>query len=184
MRLLKIIYFSILLTILISCKIDNTHIETYYTYNNVTIRRVDSSCTKTYFYYIEDNNYVGCIWFKYNGMNNYFRAYLVFNDDKSVDIVADYGYYESNIKDTSKFSVKDWQEEINGKIIFNTFDNYIEGNVYCLYSFVKCEPEQNILWNGGKSKVEVNCKGGYFESWTSEIIQPFKWKNGVVYKDR
>lgn len=158
---------------LISC---DTHIETIYTYNGITIRRVDSSQATTYFYYMDENKTIGCIWFEYSGMNNFFRSYLVFNDDKSVDIVGD--YCESDIQDTSKFSVKKWQEEINGKVVFYSLDDSARGNGHCIYSCIKCEPQQNMMWDGGLSEVKLNCKGGYDASWGGGKVQPFIWKNG------
>ena len=65
-----LITFFALIT-LASCVND----EVYYTYNNVTIKRIDTD-GKSEFFYMKNGKESGKIWAKYSGINDGFSGYL------------------------------------------------------------------------------------------------------------
>lgn len=98
MRLIK---FLFLFSIISSC----THEEIYYSYNGVTIKRIDTDGKST-FIYMENEKEIGKIWAEYSGINDGFSGYLKFEEKGKVELLSGDGYFQTEGIDTSLFNYK------------------------------------------------------------------------------
>lgn len=101
-------FFKFLILIILSatiiiafCSCCDSWQETYYTYEGVTIKRIDRDAL-TYFHYVDPNNPnedSAYVCFKHSGLGGWFEADLIFNKDKSVEIVVLEGLVEESINE-------------------------------------------------------------------------------------
>ncbi len=126
---------------LISCC--RLHTEVKYSYNEVTVLRIDE-CGKTSFYYESKKNYsAGKIWVEYNGINDGFDGYLKFENKDKVTVFAGNGTFKCSNLDTTIFQMKEfeiWESPKNDKA------------VYFISLSTRYENEDNIKY---KSKVKA-----------------------------
>jgi hypothetical protein len=122
------IFFVLLF--LSSCNTIND--EVYYTYNNVTIKRIDTN-GKTQFYYIKDGKESGEIWAEYSGINDGFSGYLKFEKNGKVSLLADDGYFQTKDIDTVLFKYEGFSDE----------PNYNVSNICKIWYPIEAEQEKN-----------------------------------------
>lgn len=128
------------LLILSSCNIIND--EVYYTYNNVTIKRIDTN-GKTQFFYIKNNKESGEIWSEYSGINDGFAGYLKFEKNGKVLILSGDGYFQTKDIDTMIFKYER---------IFSDESNYNIQNICKIWYPIESEQEKN---KNSLSKVKI-----------------------------
>ena len=126
--------------ILVSCC--GLHTEVRYTYENITVVRIDE-CGKTTFYY-EDNlgEKRGEIWLKYSGINDGFEGYLEFNKYQKVTLFISEGYFEKENIDTSLFNICSSMDFVKNHS-FASFDEIKYAKSTCNIAF-PIHYEQNI----------------------------------------
>lgn len=134
MRLIK---FLGLLSIICSC----THEEIYYSYNGVTIKRIDTNGKSTFFY-IKNEKEIGKIWAEYSGINDGFRGYLKFEENGKVELLSGDGYFQTVNIDTTIF---------NYKRIYSDNTNYKLANVCEVWYPYQAEQS----WNKKANKTEI-----------------------------
>jgi hypothetical protein len=83
----------------------DTHEETTYSYDGVTIERVDE-CGKTIFYYNNTSADASRIFVEYSGINDGFKGYLKFENGDKVVLLSGDGHFKIENPDTSKFEYK------------------------------------------------------------------------------
>ena len=99
---MKVIIRLFIITVLFSSCCD-IPVKTTYTYNGVTITRLDK-CDNTSFYYGEGKaKYKGRIWAEYSGINDGFRGYLQFQKNGKVRFLVGDGYFQSEKLDSTVF---------------------------------------------------------------------------------
>lgn len=96
-------YFVIILGLFFSACCE-TYVTTTYSYDGITIVRVDE-CGETSFYY-KNISTKERIFAKYSGINDGFKGYLKFEDGGKVLLLSGDGYFEVENIDTSKFEYK------------------------------------------------------------------------------
>ncbi len=99
-----------------------THIRTTYSYNNVTIERVDE-CGKTFFFYNKIDKNTSIIIAKYSGIDSNFRGYLKFEENGKVLFFpgGGWGLFEKANVDTTQFEYKNetlWDDNIKENVYF------------------------------------------------------------------
>lgn len=111
-----------------------------YKYSGVTITRIDKNAA-TYFYYGDyDRNYTKYnIKVEYSGFNNGIDAYLIFQPDKTVEIIhvmgkfkaeSEYAKNSIQFKEVNNIQFLDWKDSLEGNlnnvihIVDGLTDNY------------------------------------------------------------
>lgn len=140
----KILCISLLISLITSCSTENV---IFYEYNGVTITRVENG-NINYFYYGRfdkgeyPDNYIKS---EYSGLNSGMQAYLVFNKNKTVEILNSMAFFSTEktspnliLQNSEDESLKFWKW-INSINEFNgCYENVIEVN-----SVLKQEQERN-----------------------------------------
>lgn len=145
----QLIIIFLISLILVSCS-NNEAIK--YEYNGVTITRIDRDAD-VYFYYGNDINNLPKSYIKanYSGFNNGMGAYLVFENNKKVQLIRCVGLFKSIESDTnsklqlvdhSSLNIFDFEKKIK-----NNYENVIS-----LSNVIELEKEENIK---NRSKVKA-----------------------------
>jgi len=136
----KCLYVVFIFAFLLSCT--SKQIITY-SYNGVTIKRVDYD-SKTIFYYNDKDKRTVCIYAKYSGINDGFSGYLKYNNDnKKVLLLSGDGYFQTTNKDNLKFEYKR---------VHKPLDIVIDSTTYRIKLSTRYEREDSININ---SKVKA-----------------------------
>jgi hypothetical protein len=125
----RYLMFFVLL-FLFSCNTIND--EVYYTYNNVTIKRIDTN-GKTEFYYMKNGKEAGKIWAEYSGINDGFAGYLKFEENGKVSILDGDGYFQKDNIDNLNFKFRTSIQETN----------YNMPNMCIIWYPIEAEQEKN-----------------------------------------
>lgn len=135
-------YFFIILLFIICISCDSQS-EITYSYNGVSIKRIDKY-GKTTFYYNEIQNNAPKIWVEYSGINDGFSGYLLFSKNKKVYLLSGDGYFQSKNIDISKFEYKE----------IGAYERpMLSDSVYIIKDAIRYEKEFN---NSFHTKVKVN----------------------------
>ena len=133
------IQLLLLLFITVSC----THEKFYYSYKNVTIKRIDTDGKSTFFY-MQNGKENGKIWAKYSGINDGFKGYLKFEENGKVEILSGDGNFQTENIDTTLF---------NYKRIYSDDTNYKLPNICEIWYPYQAEKSWNTKANTTKIKI-------------------------------
>lgn len=136
MRWIKLLLFYIITS---SC----TNEEIYYSYKDVTIKRVDTDGKST-FYYLKNGKENGEIWAEYSGINDGFKGYLKFGENGKVELLSGDGYFQTKDIDTTLF---------NYKQIYSDGTNYKLPNVCEVWYPYQAEQSWNKKANTSNIKI-------------------------------
>ncbi|MES2545389.1 MAG: hypothetical protein V4548_10920 [Bacteroidota bacterium] len=104
-------WIGLLLLFIITASCTNE--EIYYSYKNITIKRVDTDGKST-FYYLKNGKKIGKIWAEYSGITDGFRGYLKFGEKGKVELLSGDGYFQTKDIDSTLFNYKQiYSDETN-----------------------------------------------------------------------
>ncbi len=136
---MKWIQLFLLFAISSSC----TNEITYYSYRNVTIRRVDNDGKST-FYYLKNGKENEKIWAEYSGINDGFRGYLKFGENGKVELLSGDGYFQTKNLDSTLFYYKR---------IYSSDTNYKLANICEIWYPIETEQFRNNKAKTTKIKI-------------------------------
>ena len=136
---MKWIQLFLLFAISSSC----TNDITYYSYKNVTIKRVDND-RKSTFYYLKNGIENGKIWAEYSGINDGFRGYLKFGEKGNVELLSGDGYFQTKNTDPTLF---------NYRRIYSSDTNFKLANICAVWYPIEAEKSWNKKAKTTKIKI-------------------------------
>lgn len=150
---ISILFFS-------SCTLDP--IETIYSCNNITIKRLDCEGANTSFTYMIGKDKIGSVSYKHTGLGGWFDVYIVFGLNNDVYFWGDTPS-EVIINDSSFFFIAKKKSELPdvGK------ENWC---YVCPDLDAPVAAKKNAEYN---SKVLINCNGGYYCNFANTRQKPF-----------
>lgn len=144
----KLNLLILILVAFCSCEQMGVINETYYSYNDIVIKRVDTRTNKpglsrrVALYYMKDGQPIDSVWNEFHGGDYWFRAGLIFEDPKVI-IVG--GGFRQNKKPNNFFTIStNYNENYNHK--------------YHLYmdSLENAGQSYDIQAYGNKSEIKIN----------------------------
>jgi hypothetical protein len=146
----KVRIILVIFLFLLSCSEEHTEIK--YTYEDITVTRVDQ-CAKTTFYYSSPNvNKTPKIWVEYHGLSGDFTAYLKFDTigEKKAKIVSVNSAFEVEFIDPY-FSARDFDRNNEGDKSIN-----IDPSAYYIYLIPSIEIRDGNKKTEVKAEYKIN----------------------------
>ncbi len=132
---MKILFVCLSIAMLVACKSEHF---IHYTYNGITITRVDENECESYFYY---GNFKepkdlpkNCFYLYYPGRDGTFEDYLIFSGGKKVTLLYYGGAIPKQVGLDTLFQMKDINSEqairFNDSLEAGTLKNACEASIY------------------------------------------------------